>query len=192
MEAQNPLFPIFLRTDRLRILVVGGGNVAEEKLHFLLKSSPCAQVKVVAPEISEEIKGYEANYQVTCEHRPFEEKDVTDCDIVIAATNNKEINTYIWTKSKLHGKIINVADTPDLCDFYLGSIVTKGTVKIGISTNGASPTLAKRLRQKLEESLPDDLTELAMHLNKVRNIFGDDFKTKVRELNKLTEKLINK
>ncbi|GAA5222065.1 precorrin-2 dehydrogenase/sirohydrochlorin ferrochelatase family protein [Membranihabitans marinus] len=190
MRDKNELFPIFLRTDRLQILVVGGGNVAEEKLHFLLKSSPCAQVKVVAIEVSEKIETYTQHFNLTIEKKAFEVSDLEGIDLVIAATNDIKINTFIWTNSKLNRKLVNVADTPSMCDFYLGGIVTKGDLKIAISTNGKSPTLAKRLRQILEKSLPEEINELADHLNKVRNIFGDNFKTKVKELNRLTENLI--
>lgn len=191
MQEPNQLFPIFLRTDRLTILIVGGGNVAEEKLHFLLKSSPNSRIILVAPYISEKIISYSNDYDITFINREYKNEDLKGIDLVIAATNNKEINSYIWTNSKLKGALINVADTPDLCDFYLGGIVTKGDFKIAISTNGKSPTLAKRLRQLLEKNLPDEINQLAEHLNKVRNIFGDSFETKVKELNRITKNLIN-
>ncbi|WP_236975760.1 precorrin-2 dehydrogenase/sirohydrochlorin ferrochelatase family protein [Membranihabitans maritimus] len=191
MQEPNQLFPIFLRTDRLTILIVGGGNVAEEKLHFLLKSSPNSRIILVAPYISEKIISYSNDYDITFINREYKNEDLKGIDLVIAATNNKEINSYIWTNSKLKGVLINVADTPDLCDFYLGGIVTKGDFKIAISTNGKSPTLAKRLRQLLEKNLPDEINQLAEHLNKVRNIFGDSFETKVKELNRITKNLIN-
>ena len=191
MQEPNQLFPIFLRTDRLTILIVGGGNVAEEKLHFLLKSSPNSRIILVAPYISEKIISYSNDYDITFINREYKNEDLKGIDLVIAATNNKEINSYIWTNSKLKGVLINVADTPDLCDFYLGGIVTKGDFKIAISTNGKSRTLAKRLRQLLEKNLPDEINQLAEHLNKVRNIFGDSFETKVKELNRITKNLIN-
>ena len=88
--------------------------------------------------------------------------------------------------------MVNVADTPDLCDFYLGGIVTKGNVKIAISTNGKSPTTAKRLRQLLEEVIPEDINELVENINKYRETLKGDFEYKVETLNKLTEGLVEK
>jgi siroheme synthase-like protein len=81
-----------------------------------------------------------------------------------------------------------VADTPDLCDFYLGSIVKKGDLKIAISTNGKSPTLSKRMRQYLEEAIPDDIQELLDNLRLLRDQLKGDFEYKVKELNKVTER----
>lgn len=190
MEATNTLFPIFLRTDRLRILIVGGGNVAEEKLHFLFKSSPDSHVTLVAPDISEVVLGYKEQYDITFHKREYQSDDILAGDLVIAATDIPELNQSVRLDTRSAGKLINVADTPDLCDFYLGGVVTKGDIKIAISTNGKSPTLAKRLRQLLEINLPDELSVLADHLNKARPLFGKDFKRKVERLNSITETLI--
>ncbi len=190
METTNTLFPIFLRADRLKILIVGGGNVAEEKLHFLFKSSPDAHVTLVAPEISEVVMGYAGHHDITFHKREYQSQDIEFGDLVIAATDIKELNQKVRLDTRAAGKLINVADTPDLCDFYLGGVVTKGDIKIAISTNGKSPTLAKRLRQLLEINLPDELSVLADHLNKARPLFGKDFKRKVEKLNSLTETLI--
>lgn len=190
MEASNTLFPIFLRTDRLRILIVGGGSVAEEKLHFLFKNSPDAHVTIVAPEISKVVLGYADNFDINFHRREYMAGDMDLGDLIIAATDLSELNQKVRQDSRLAGKLINVADKPDLCDFYLGGVVTKGDIKIAISTNGKSPTLAKRLRQLLEINLPDELSVLADHLNKARPLFGKDFKRKVEKLNSLTETLI--
>ena len=85
---------------------------------------------------------------------------------------------------------MNIADTPDLCDFYLGGIVTKGNVKIAISTNGKSPTMAKRLRQFFEELIPDDVDDLVINLNQYRKTLKTNFKHKVNVLNELTKEFI--
>ena len=104
--------------------------------------------------------------------------------------NNLEINKQIYADCKANNIIVNVADTPSLCDFYLGGIVTKGNIKIAISTNGKSPTLAKRLRQFFEEVIPENIDELAENLNKFRKTIKGDFSDKVNQLNKLTERLL--
>ncbi|SRR5690554_611541 len=190
MEPTNTLFPIFLRTDRLRILIIGGGSVAEEKLHFLFKNSPDAHVTLVAPSISKTVLGYQDSFDISYHKRKYQSGDIDFGDLVIAATDIPELNQQVRLDARAAGKLINVADKPDLCDFYLGGVVTKGDIKIAISTNGKSPTLAKRLRQLLEINLPDELNTLADHLNRTRSLFGKDFKRKVEKLNSLTASLI--
>ena len=111
-------------------------------------------------------------------------------DIVIAATGDNVINKRIWADSKKAKVLVNVADTPDLCDFYMGSIVTKGDLKLAISTNGKSPTFSKRFRELLESILPDTLPETLNNLNAIRKTLKGDFTEKVKSLNKLTELLV--
>ena len=93
-------------------------------------------------------------------------------------------------KAKSKNLLANVADTPELCDFYLGGIVTKGNVKVAISTNGKSPTTAKRLRQFFEEVIPEDIDELVQNLNTYRKTIKGDFDYKVSHLNEITKSLI--
>lgn len=112
--------------------------------------------------------------------------------MVIAATDDKEVNKTIYHDAKSRYLLVNVADTPEYCDFYLGGIVTKGNVKIAISTNGKSPTTAKRLRQMLEEIIPEDINEMVENINRYRDTLKGDFEYKVEALNKLTEGLIKK
>jgi siroheme synthase-like protein len=187
----NLLFPVFLKLDKLQVLIVGGGNVGTEKLHFMLKSSPNAQVNLVAPEIADEIQELAASHpSVQLIFREFEESDLENIDIVIVATENRELNLDIRNLAKSKKIITNVADTPDLCDFYLGSIVTKGDLKIAISTNGKSPTFSKRFRMLLEEVLPDELPQVLNNLRTIRDNLKGDFNYKIKKLNEITESLI--
>jgi siroheme synthase (precorrin-2 oxidase/ferrochelatase) len=229
----NPLYPAFFRLDRLQILVVGAGEVGEEKLSFILKSSPNARVVIVAPWMGEELKnllekyGNQALTQVQEEldeagfggktitaarftdespagewrtpaggtviwyAREFRNADVEIADLVIAATNFKEINLEVHASAKTSRRLTNIADTPSLCDFYLGSIVTRGPLKIAISTNGQSPTFAKRFRQFLEAELPDfETTNLLGNLKVFRDRLTGDFRAKVRQLNAVTNSLL--
>ena len=190
---QNMLYPVFFRLDKLRILMVGAGEVGEEKIGFILKSSPNANITIVATWVGEGVQdvlkahpGANVNIRI----KEIEEADIDGHDLIIAATNFHEINMEVYNWAKKFGKIINVADTPDLCDFYMGSIVTKGDLKIAISTNGKSPTFSKRFRQYLESILDDDTANLIENLKKVRDKMDFDFKQKVAALNKITEKLI--
>lgn len=189
----NPLFPIFLKPDQLKVLIIGGGNVAAEKLHFLLKSSPAANVTVVAPQISDEVLDLVSKHQYSkIILRAYEEDVINKHDIIIAATDDRQLNKNIWHNAKRKRILINVADTPELCDFYLGAIVTKGDLKLAISTNGKSPTFAKRFRQVLEDTLPEEIPETLNNLNLIRNKLKGDFSAKVKALNTLTSGLTSK
>ena len=100
------------------------------------------------------------------------------------------MNLQVYNDCKEKHLLVNVADTPDLCDFYLGGIVTKGDIKIAISTNGKSPTMAKRLRQFFEEVIPEEADDLVQNLNKFRRGIKGDFASKVSKMNKLTKGLL--
>ena len=189
----NELFPIFLKVKQLNVLLVGAGLVGLEKLTFMLKSSPNAHVTVVSKEISDDVSALAASaMNVTLIQDLYDEKYLGGKHIVIAATNFPEINKQIYHEAKERYLLVNVADTPAYCDFYLGGIVTKGNVKIAISTNGKSPTTAKRLRQLLEEVIPEDINEMVENINKYRETLKGDFEYKVDALNKLTEGLMEK
>jgi len=189
---QNELYPIFLKASQLNILIVGGGKVALEKLSFLLKSSPKAKVLVLSKDFDPGLLELVNDFNVSTVKAAYNKMALKNKHIVIAATNNAEINKLIYKDAKAQEILINVADTPELCDFYLGGIVTKGHVKIAISTNGKSPTLAKRLRQFFEAIIPDDINELAENLNEYRKSIQGSFKEKVATLNNLTKEIIEK
>ncbi len=155
----NQLFPVFLRMDKLQLLVVGGGNVGFEKVSFLFKHCTNANITLVAPVIDERIVALKNTYpkQLFLSYKLFDSSDLDTADLVIASTNNKTTNRQIWEQAKQKGVLINVADTPDLCDFYLSSVVKKGNLKIAISSNGKSPTLTKRIKELLNDVLPEEI-----------------------------------
>ena len=188
----NPLYPIFLRMDRLHILIVGAGEVGYEKLSFLLKSSPNARITIVAPFVSPEVQSLLSRFgnDIIIHKRRFRHDDVINHQIVVAATNIHEVNKAVYCAAKRYEKIVNVADTPELCDFYMGSIVTRGDLKVAISTNGKSPTFAKRVRQVLEYVLPEETHQLVNNLKGIRDQLKGEFSFKVKELNKITKSLV--
>ena len=189
----NHLYPIFLKVHELNVLLVGGGFVATEKLEFLLKSSPLAQVTVVSKEFRPEfLEVAEKSETVTLIEDIYHEKYLGGKHLVIGATDNKAVNRQIRDESKERFLLVNIADTPELCDFYLGGIVTKGNLKIAISTNGKSPTTAKRLRQLLEDVLPEEIDDLLQNLNAYRQTLKGDFEFKVKAMNEITEGLVKK
>jgi precorrin-2 dehydrogenase/sirohydrochlorin ferrochelatase len=187
---QNELYPIFLKVNILDVLIVGGGDVALEKLSFLLKSSPNAKVVLVTKTVHQDIIGLGNKHDVSIIIDNYSPLYLNEQHLVIVATDNKKTNQIVYNDSKARHLLVNVADNPKLCDFYLGGIVTKGDVKIAVSTNGRSPTLAKRLRQYFEKTIPNEINNLASSLNIYRNDINGDFQQKVKELNDLTELLI--
>ena len=189
----NNLFPIFLKLENLHTLIVGGGYVGLEKITAVLDNSPLARVTLVAPEIREEIRDIAtANSRINLIVRKFEEDDLLEKDLVIVATNDKPENKRIWEAARARHILANVADTPDICDFYLSSVVRKGNLKVAISTNGMSPTFAKRLKEVLGEALPDNLETAMEQLKAVRDMLKGDFASKVDELNRITSVLTEK
>nr|WP_315244781.1 bifunctional precorrin-2 dehydrogenase/sirohydrochlorin ferrochelatase [uncultured Flavobacterium sp.] len=190
---QNELYPIFLKLHNLNVLIVGGGNVGLEKLSFLLKSSPNANVEVVAPDFHLEIKVLAENHpSIKLTEAKFKKKMLKKRHMVIACTDDLAVNKRVYDLSRKRYLICNIADTPDLCDYYLGGIVTKGNVKIAISTNGKSPTTAKRLREFFEEVIPEDINKMVENLNEYRKTLKGDFEDKVKKMNEITASLKNK
>ncbi|MCF0073429.1 bifunctional precorrin-2 dehydrogenase/sirohydrochlorin ferrochelatase [Dyadobacter sp. CY261] len=189
----NNLFPIFLKLENLHTLIVGGGYVGLEKITAVLDNSPLAQVTLVAPEIREEIRDIATiNSRINLIARKFEDNDLLEKDLVIVATNDKLENKRIRETARARHMLVNVADTPDICDFYLSSVVRKGNLKVAISTNGMSPTFAKRLKEVLGEALPDNLETAMEQLKAVRDMLKGDFASKVDELNRITAVLTEK
>ncbi|NJN25122.1 MAG: bifunctional precorrin-2 dehydrogenase/sirohydrochlorin ferrochelatase [Cyclobacteriaceae bacterium] len=190
---QNKLYPIFLKLENLHTLLVGGGNVGLEKLEALLKSSPAARVTIIADRICDEIvRLAAANSNIKLLLRKFFTSDLEGFDLLILATDDRQLHERIKVEARKKRILTNVADTPDLCDFYLGSVVQKGDLKIGISTNGKSPTFAKRFREFLEDVLPENLQELIDNLHNYRNGLKGDFQLKVNALNELTASFLSK
>ena len=173
-------------------MVVGGGNVALEKLTFLLKSSPDAKVEMVSPMFREETVALANKHGVKMFEQPYDTSFIAGKHIVIATTDNDAVNQQVHADCKVRNILVNLADNPPFCDFYMGGIVTKGNVKIAISTNGKSPTMAKRLRQFFEEVIPDNINDLAENLNEYRKTIKGDFEEKVEALNEFTKSLVSK
>jgi len=189
---RNELYPIFLKVSNLHILIVGGGNVALEKLSFLLNSSPKAQVEMVAPMFREETIALANKFNIKMTTALYDASYLNGKHIAIATTDNVPVNEQVYHDCRERQILVNVADNPPFCDFYMGGIVTKGNVKVAISTNGKSPTTAKRLRQFFEDVLPENIDDLVKNLNEFRKMIKGDFEEKVETLNEFTKGLVNK
>jgi precorrin-2 dehydrogenase/sirohydrochlorin ferrochelatase len=189
---RNELYPIFLKASQLNILIVGGGNVALEKLTFLLKSSPNAHVEMVALVFREETISLAKKFDVEMHLDAYHNGYLNGKHIVIATTDQVMVNEQVYHDCRARNILVNVADNPPFCDFYMGGIVTKGNVKVAISTNGKSPTTAKRLRQFFEDVIPDNIDDLVKNLNEFRKTIKGDFEEKVETLNEFTKGLVTK
>jgi precorrin-2 dehydrogenase/sirohydrochlorin ferrochelatase len=189
---RNNLYPIFLKTQQLETLIVGGGYVALEKLSFLLKSSPNSKVTMVAPFFREETQELANKFGIQMITSIYHTSYLENKHIVIATTDIVAVNIKVYKDCKQKNILVNVADNPPFCDFYMGGIVTKGNVKIAISTNGKSPTTAKRLRQFFEDVLPENVDDLVKNLNEYRKTIKGNFEEKVKKLNEFTKSLVEK
>ena len=187
---RNNLYPVFLKTKSLHILIVGGGNVAEEKLSFLTKSSPDAKITMVSPLFRKNTLDLARSFNVALIKSVYNADFLLGKHLVIATTDQPEVNMKVYYDCRSMNKLVNVADNPPYCDFYMGGIVTKGNVKIAISTNGKSPTTAKRLRQFFEDVIPEDISRMVRNLNAYRKTIKGDFEQKVSAMNEVTETLI--
>jgi siroheme synthase-like protein len=189
----NQLFPVFLKLETLSLLIIGGGKVALEKLRAVLSNAPATRIRVVAIAISEEFAAEAAQHSnIELLQKQYESSDLDNADIVIVAVNDLATAGQIRNDAKKAGKLVNVADKPELCDFYLGSIVKKGNLKIAISTNGKSPTIAKRLKEEISDMIPDEMESVLQNMQTIRQRMNGDFSEKVKQLNDLTKVLVAK
>ncbi|WP_312329507.1 bifunctional precorrin-2 dehydrogenase/sirohydrochlorin ferrochelatase [Sphingobacterium sp.] len=187
----NRLFPIFVKLNQIHTLLVGGGKVALEKFEAMASNDNALNLTIVAkeiiPEFAELLKKYP---QIDLYVRPFASADIMDKQLVIAATNNMELNDQLRSLTSEQHILFNAADKPELCDFYLGSIVKKGNLKIAISTNGKSPTIAKRLKELLNDLLPEEIDETLSLMSAYRDQLKGDFEFKVKKLNEHTKDIL--
>jgi siroheme synthase-like protein len=193
LKDENRLFPVFLKLERLRLLLVGAGKVGLEKLQAVLQNAPSTVITVVAPVISEAVRELADQHAgIRLLERPYHPNDLEYADLAIVAVNDRTVSEKVARDAQARGVLVNVADTPDLCDFYLGSIVRKGHLKIAISTNGKSPTIAKRLKEEIGELIPDEMDDVLENMQTIRQGLNGDFSEKVRRLNDLTKVLVAK
>ncbi|AZB16922.1 ABC transporter permease [Chryseobacterium indologenes] len=188
----NSLYPIFLKLETLSLLIIGGGKVSLEKLESVLGNSPGTPIKLVAKEIIPEVRSLQNQYpHIILHERPYEDHDFNDTDLAIIAVNDLVLAGQIRDQAHQKNVLVNIADKPELCDFYLGSIVKKGSLKIAISTNGKSPTIAKRLRETFTEIIPDEMDHVLDNMQNIRRQLQGDFNDKVKELNKITTEYLS-
>jgi siroheme synthase-like protein len=166
LSERASLFPMFLKLEGKRCLVVGAGLIGLEKVESLLRCGPF--IRVVAPEAVAGVRQLSDQGEIEWLARRFEPEDVAGCDLVIAATSKCEVNRAVFEEATRRSILCNTADDPPLCDFFFASIVQRGQLQIAISTAGQSPALAQRLRREIDARLPADVGPWLAELGQLR------------------------
>jgi siroheme synthase-like protein len=162
----TPFYIACLKLKGRRAVVVGGGEIGLEKVEGLLACS--AEVTLVAPEVTEELQDLAREGSIIWQRRDYEAADLDGCLIAIAATDDTDTNIRIYEDAEERAMLVNVVDVPPLCNFILPAIVRTGPLAVAISTAGASPALAKRMKREIGEMFGEPYAELAVLLNQVR------------------------
>ncbi|GAB6932937.1 precorrin-2 dehydrogenase/sirohydrochlorin ferrochelatase family protein [Calditerricola satsumensis] len=166
-----PLYPVFLNLQGRPCLVVGGGAVAERKVHGLLAAE--ARVTVVSPAATDALRTLAERGAIRWLARPFEPDDVSGMALVVAATNRPEVNARVSEAAQRHGVWVNVVDQPERCTFFVPSVVRRGDLVLAVSTGGASPSLARRIRRELEARYGDAYAGYVANLAALRAYVQD-------------------
>jgi len=165
-DSEMSLFPIFLKLEGRRCLVVGAGTVAEQKIQGLIEAE--GNVQVVAPQATDLVREWADSGVIDWQARTFDVKDLEGKFLVIVATSARELNESIFREAQQRQILCNVVDDPPHCDFYYPSVVRRGDLQIAISTAGHSPALAQRLRRELELQFGPEYGEWLARLGKAR------------------------
>jgi siroheme synthase-like protein len=160
------LYIACLRLSGRRCLVVGGGPIGLEKVEGLLACG--ADVTLVAPEAVEELQDYAREGSIRWDQREYRPGDLEGAFLAIAATSDTELNVGVYEDAEARAMLVNVVDVPPLCNFILPAIVRQGPLAIAISTAGASPALAKRMKREIGEAYGEPYARLAVLLNDAR------------------------
>jgi precorrin-2 dehydrogenase len=163
---ETPLYIACLRLSGRSCLVVGGGDVGLEKVEGLLACD--GDVTLIAPDAVPVLEEYAREGSIRWERRAFEDSDLDDRFLAIAATNDTDVNISVYEGAERRSMLVNVVDVPPLCNFILPAIVRSGPLAIAISTAGASPALAKRMKREIAEGFGEPYARLAVILNDAR------------------------
>jgi len=160
-------FPAFLKLDSKKILIVGGGYIAYEKLDHLLDFTQ--DISVIALELSDEMSSRIQKENLTYEKRAYKVGDIKEFAVVIVAVDDIPLQAEIFAESKKYNCLCNSVDSVDYCDFIFPSYIKKDDLTIAISTSGASPAMAKHLKLYLRELIPDSISEFLKEMKELRS-----------------------
>jgi precorrin-2 dehydrogenase/sirohydrochlorin ferrochelatase len=162
----TPFYIACLKLEGRKCLVIGGGDIGLEKVEGLLACN--GDVTLVAPDAIEPLRELAAEGSIRWEQRAYEPADLEGSFMAIAATNDTDVNIRVYEEAEQRAMLVNVVDVPPLCNFILPAIIRTGPLAIAISTAGASPALAKRIRNQIAEEYGEPYARLAIMLNEVR------------------------
>ena len=191
IASSSALFPMFVKLEGRRCVVVGGGTIAESKVEGLLASG--AKVIVVSPKLTPVLARKSRMGEFTWYARRFDACDLHDAFLVIAATADEDVNEWVYREADRRGVLCNAVDQPPRCHFYFPAVVRRGALQIAISTSGLSPSLAQRLRRELEAQIGPEYEEWIGWLGRVRAALmerGLDFTTRKQLLARLASREI--
>lgn len=160
------LFPIFLKIASRPCIVIGAGNLAESKIDSLRAAH--AKIVVIAPTAVSRIVDLASGGEIEWKQREYVDGDLTGHFLVVAATNQPAVNRAVYREAMEKNVLCNAVDDPPFCDFYFPSVVRRGDLQIAISTGGASPALAQRLRKEINAQLPLDAGDWLTDLGNLR------------------------
>jgi siroheme synthase-like protein len=163
---ETPFYIVCLKLSGRRCLVVGGGDIGLEKVEGLLAAE--GDVTLVAPDAGPALESLAAEGSIAWERREYRPGDLEGTFMVIAATDDTDVNIGVYDDAERRAMLVNVVDVPPLCNFILPAIVRTGPLAIAISTAGASPALAKRIRNQIADEYGEPYARLAVMLNDVR------------------------
>jgi siroheme synthase-like protein len=163
---ETPFYIACLRLKGRRCVVIGGGDIGLEKVEGLLACD--ASVTLVAPDAHPALVGLALEGSIEWARREYQPEDLDGCLIAIAATDSTDVNIRVFEDAEKRAMLVNVVDVPPLCNFILPAIVRTGPLAVAISTAGASPALAKRMKREIAEQFGEPYATLAVLLNDAR------------------------
>ncbi|MCX6051650.1 MAG: bifunctional precorrin-2 dehydrogenase/sirohydrochlorin ferrochelatase [Campylobacterales bacterium] len=181
-------FPAFLKLDNKKILIVGGGYVAYEKLERLLDFTK--NITVIAPELSLDMSKIIEKENLVFHKRVYEVGDIKEYSVVIVAVDDIPLQAEIFQESKKYNCLCNAVDSVDYCDFIFPSYIKKDDLTIAVSTSGASPALAKQLRIYLQNLIPDGISAFLDEMKELRKTLPKG-KERMKMLDKKAQDYIN-
>ncbi|MGB8990256.1 MAG: bifunctional precorrin-2 dehydrogenase/sirohydrochlorin ferrochelatase [Candidatus Sulfotelmatobacter sp.] len=169
----SQLFPMFLKLEGKRCLVVGAGKVGEPKIGGLIDTG--ASIHVIALEASDVVHGWARDKKIALELRAFVPEDLDGVSLAVVATASPAVNETIYREAQRRGVLCNVVDVPEYCDFYYPAVVRRGDLQIAVSTSGQSPSLAQKIRQQLERQFGPGYARWVAELGATRRlVLGSD------------------
>jgi siroheme synthase-like protein len=159
-------YPLTLVDPDTRAVVIGGGAVAARKVRGLLDAN--VRVTVIAPQLARELQDLARDARIAVIRRAYQNGDLRDARVVIAATDDPQVNQAVYDEARARGILVNAVDDPAHCTFHVPALVRRGDIAIAISTGGASPALAKHLRAEIEKTLGAEYESLARLLAELR------------------------